>query len=598
MKKRKKIWIPIVSVLLVAAVGGGLALYFTQRPKAAVGVYDINQLSVMNYWGDEKTSSGSVSTDQLQTVYLSATQEVTEIHVQEGQKVTKGTTLLTYDTTLSQLSLDRKDLEIQRAKLRLEDAQDQLAEIKKMKPISYSTTTRPTTKPTTRPTTKPASQVPSEELGERRFLDLGGAGTAGDPKVLWVRQSQTFDDALIAEILDGAESLYTILEVRQNDRAAGTLLSRTGVYFQAVQETVGAASATTTAAEGGSYGVHLLSEVTTAPSDAPTDEPSSEPSTDPSEEPTQPPTEEPTEPDPPPTTEPVPPTTPSEPALVTRYVFTFFQVSQKQEDDEDDDAGSDISSGSGSSVDMNSGYTANEIAQMRSDKEAEIKDLQFSIKMAEAEYKIMKKEFDNGEVKSEVDGYVVSVQTPEEALANNEPVVKVSGGGGFFIQGSVGELNRNEIEIGQTVQVMSYNTGESFEGTITAVGDYPLTGTWYSGDGNATVSYYPFTVTIDESANLEAGTYTQITYSSANAEEDGFYLDSAFIRTEAGKSYVYVQNDEGLLEKREVQTGPTLWGSYIKVYSGVSTDSYIAFPYGVEEGAPTELKDLSDLYNY
>ena len=61
MKKRKKIWIPIVSVLLVAAVGGGLALYFTQRPKAAVGVYDINQLSVMNYWGDEKTSSGSVS---------------------------------------------------------------------------------------------------------------------------------------------------------------------------------------------------------------------------------------------------------------------------------------------------------------------------------------------------------------------------------------------------------------------------------------------------------------------------------------------------------------------------------------------------------
>lgn len=51
MKKRKKIWIPIVSVLLVAAVGGGLALYFTQRPKAAVGVYDINQLSVMNYWG-------------------------------------------------------------------------------------------------------------------------------------------------------------------------------------------------------------------------------------------------------------------------------------------------------------------------------------------------------------------------------------------------------------------------------------------------------------------------------------------------------------------------------------------------------------------
>ena len=75
---------------------------------------------------------------------------------------------------------------------------------------------------------------------------------------------------------------------------------------------------------------------------------------------------------------------------------------------------------------MNSGYTSNEIAQMRSDKEAEIKQLEFDIKMAEAEYKIMKKEFDNGEVKSEIDGYVVSVLTPEEALANKEPVVKVS----------------------------------------------------------------------------------------------------------------------------------------------------------------------------
>ena len=65
---------------------------------------------------------------------------------------------------------------------------------------------------------------------------------------------------------------------------------------------------------------------------------------------------------------------------------------------------------------MNSGYTSNEIAQMRSDKEAEIKQLEFDIKMAEAEYKIMKKEFDNGEVKSEIDGYVVSRSHPGGGL--------------------------------------------------------------------------------------------------------------------------------------------------------------------------------------
>ena len=34
-------------------------------------------------------------------------------------------------------------------------------------------------------------------------------------------------------------------------------------------------------------------------------------------------------------------------------------------------------------------------------------------------------------------------------------------------------------------------------------------------------------------------------------------------------------------------------------YSGMEMGEYVAFPYGVKEGAPTEVKNLSDLYqNY
>lgn len=623
MKKQKKIWIPIVSVLLVIALGSGLAVYFTRKPGKTVSVYDINDMTI-DYWGDNQTTSGPVTSDKLQTVFLSATQEVTKVNVQEGQKVTKGTTLLTYDTTLSQLSLDRKDLEIQKTKLRLEDAKDQLADIKKMKPISYSnnSSTKPTTKPT-QTTTKPGTDKPSEELGEKSFLPLGGTGTSGDPRVLWVRQSQVFDDKFIAEILDGSQSMYTILEVRKGDKAAGTLVSRTGVYFEMKTETLTGSTpaATATAAlqqEAESYGVHLLTDVAPDPSGDPREEPSSEPGTDPGTEPSTDPSTEPstepstdpsTEPSTDPSTDPTDSTEPSEPddpkpVTVIRYSFTFFQVSQTSGSTSTGTASSGSSStgsssSSGTGVNMNSGYTSNEIAQMRSDKEAEIKELQFAIKMAEAEYKIMKKEFDNGEVKSEVDGYVVSVLSPEEALTNNEPIVKVSGGGGFFIQGSVGELSRDDIEIGQTVQIFSWSNGTSCEGTITAIGDYPVNSYSWSSENNPTVSYYPFTVSIDESANLEAGSYAEITYGSSNREENGFYLDAAFIRTENGRSYVYVQNEEGLLEKRELQTGPTLWGGeYVKVYSGVDQSAYIAFPYGVEEGAPTEIGDLSDLYNY
>ena len=112
------------------------------------------------------------------------------------------------------------------------------------------------------------------------------------------------------------------------------------------------------------------------------------------------------------------------------------------------------------------------------------------------------------------------------------------------------------------------------------------------------MSYYPFTVAVDESQNLEAGTYVQVSYGSTTEVDNGFYLQSAFIRTEEGKSYVYVQGAEGTLEKREVKTGPSLWGSYTKIYSGMDQGDYIAFPYGVKEGAPTEVQNLSDLYQY
>lgn len=161
----------------------------------------------------------------------------------------------------------------------------------------------------------------------------------------------------------------------------------------------------------------------------------------------------------------------------------------------------------------------------------------------------------------------------------------------------MGELDRDELEIGQTVQIVSWNTGVNCEGTISAIGDYPSTDSYYRGEGNPTVSYYPVTISVDESENLEAGSYVQVTYASAAAEDNGFYLNSAFIRTEEGKSYVYVQGAEGKLEKREITTGPTLWVR--QDYSGMEMGEYVAFPYGVKEGAPTEVKNLSDLYqNY
>ena len=104
-------------------------------------------------------------------------------------------------------------------------------------------------------------------------------------------------------------------------------------------------------------------------------------------------------------------------------------------------------------IDYGSGYTAAQLAEMRSEQEKKIKQLQFDIKMADAEYKIMLTEVSDGNVYSEIDGEVVSVLTEEEAKLQQQPIVKVSGGGGFYVEGSVSELEKDNLIIGQEVTI-------------------------------------------------------------------------------------------------------------------------------------------------
>ena len=63
---------------------------------------------------------------------------------------------------------------------------------------------------------------------------------------------------------------------------------------------------------------------------------------------------------------------------------------------------------------------------------------------------------------------------------------------------------------------------------------------------------------------------------------------------------MYVQGENGRLEKRAVTVGKSLWGSYKQIISGVTADDLIAFPYGknIREGAPTVESDISALYEY
>ena len=598
MKKqnKKKTIITVTAVVLVVVIGLGVWFGVSRGRSEPVKVFAFNYVGMTEYWGDSQESYGPVSTDKIQTVFLSSTQTVTEMKVAQGDMVKKGDVLMTFDTTLSDLQLERKRLEVEKLKLDLETAQKKLKDIQNMKPMSIVT---------------PDDSDDSEDDDSGKGVKLSGSyqlSTNSD------YDGSMAEKALICWLNTAAAVDNGILEAAR--QKAEEYQNKNYVPDPTEEPTVETTEETT----------ETTTETTESPSEKPSETPNppenpgegssgGNPGGEDGENSSASAAENPDE---------KPTITVSDYYMVFKvtegnmslgnrltwqglhiyrqgggFVFKFFDASVVPDhsiitDDPDSTDPTDPDM-----PDPGSGYTAAQLAQMRSEQEKKIKELGFKIKVAEADYKIKQAEMSDGNIYADFDGKVVSVLTEEEAKTQNQPVLKVSGGGGFYIQGSVSELEKDKMQIGQEVTVNDWNTGMTYTGKIVSMGDFPTNSDGWNGSGNPNVSYYPFTVFVDETADLQAGMYVNIQYSSAESE-NGIYLENPFIRTENGQSYVYVQGAGGKLEKRFVTTGKALWGSYTEIRSGLTVDDLIAFPYGknLKEGAPTVESDVSDLYSY
>lgn len=753
-KKKKKLWIPVTAAALAAALGAGI--WFSTQNSEPVNVYPFTNIGMTEFWGDNQESYGPVTTDKIQTIFLSDTQTVTEVAVKDGDEVKKGDLLFSFDTTLDGLALERKRLEVEKVKLQIKLAGERLEETYEMVPYNP-------------PGMKEEEPDLGEELKDKLYQISENAVYDGSKQELalicWLQEGTVINDAILQDLYETALKYQTENaqkpkpeEDKQEDSSASALPDlledSTGGEEQETEETYTVPGFFTCNGETvtpddmavGRDGYTIRSSYThqnktywlesavrksdkTVLKDLKIEAyPQTEAEqadweakwsqgvevkymrrvsiagsrlkdgafaaleTDQAvqleigEEAVL--TFRPQMQNPPEGTKLEFAVSPADDLLkathdgdlliltgspdkltgqpiaytvTARYSFVdnydtnraveetfafnlsvvpgeevkkgeFYVVFKVTEENflkgvpviwqgakvtvyEDGSFGMTPFDASMledhtlpppeeieielPTIDPNGIYTAEEILEMQKELNITIKEQKKKLKMVEAEYLIMEKELGDGNVYAEIDGKVVSLLTEEESRQQQQPLMKVSGGGGFYVEGSVSELEKDKLKPGQEVTINDWYSGGVYTGEVVSVGDFPSDSDNWNGMGNPTASYYPFLAFVDETADLQAGSYVSMTYSTASAEQ-GIYLEKAFVRSEKGEHWIYVRGADGRLEKRNVRVGKVLWGSYYEILSPLGEEDFLAFPYGkqVKEGAPTVESDLSTLYTY
>lgn len=561
-KLKKGIIIAACAVGVCGAVWGGLTIARNAQ-RSDVKVYSVNDFCMTDYWGDTSSTSGMVTTDKIQKVFLSSSQTVNKVWVAEGDSVHKGDKLISYDSTLTQASVEQAKIDYDRQNENLTTAKNELEYLKKAK--NKETLKQELDKLTAEldALKKKYDEDPSHpydgdapvtegKMDYKKTMTVKGADgsdqTVNIQYYSWLSTSR-LNDSKVEEILTNLATLradkdhpsvdtYVVLVQRYEDKVGGYVDNMVGL---------------------------VITETYTAGDD---------------------------------TAVPAVPESRSVSFSVRSDLPEFEDTERKYDDAAIKRLQQKINL---ANMYLENSMEQKDLAKAIVDKAQEVKEKEVNLRLAKLSLDKKTKELGDGNVYAEFDGTVKAVRNADEAYNNSEAVIELSGGGGYYVTGTLSEMELGSVKVGDTVSISSWMTGAACEGTIVSIDDYPTTSGNSWGDGNRNVSYYPFKVFVEEDASLQANDYVDIQYQKAGTQEQGssLYLQSWFIRTDNGKSYVMARNEDGRLEQRWVQTGRDLWGSYTQIRGGLTTDDYLAFPYGrdVVEGARTVEAAADELYN-
>ena len=241
------------------------------------------------------------------------------------------------------------------------------------------------------------------------------------------------------------------------------------------------------------------------------------------------------------------------------------------------------------SQDIPSGYTEIELAKAIRDKKQELKTLDLDLRKAQLSLSENKALLNDGVIRAKRNGVVRNVKKASDSLQDGNTFLEVAGGQGAYIKGNISELMLDQVKVGDTISAYCWTNGETFDAKIQSIDTVPSSSSNYNGSGNPNVSYYGFEAYAKEASKIQAGEYLELTFNSNTDTTSSIWLSKAYVKQEGNKYYV-LKDNHGRLKKQYVTVGKIVWGDTMEIKDGLSDTDYIAFAYSknAKEGVKTQ----------
>ena len=581
MKPSIKKGIIITSVCAFALVG----IKFYLSSSNTIEVHSVSSLNT-GYWDNPATSTGLVSNSDTQSVLYDSSKTITQVFVKEGQQVSVGDPLLSYDLTTLQSAVNTSQLEVEKAQNAISLANHELKKLLNTTPIPDETPEPDIPDPTP----APLPDIPNPDgnglypyilslsQAEKNFTDykIYYANTESEvpekgPKEdanIWKedRVKKTSDQTCWYWIeytyTDGSNNVYDTKDVVEyySDKQKiptediSTVGTKKNPYVFKLSEDQGFVYGKLFL-DNTNLNAYLRFDLYTNDGD-----------------------------------------------LDSSWLVRCDKFAAKQSMNAGDmysvlshtkEEQKYIEVEQNSSQENTSGYTEIELAKAIRDKKQELKALDLDLRKAKLTLNENKALLNDGVVRAKRSGIVRNVKDLSNPPQDGSAFLEVATGQGTYIKGSISELMLNQVKVGDTISAYCWTNGETFDAKIQSIDTVPSSSSNYNGSGNPNVSYYGFEAYAKDASNIALGEYLELTFNSNTDTTSSIWLSKAYVKQEGNKYYVLKEN-HGRLKKQYVTVGKIVWGDTVEIKEGLSDTDYIAFAYSKNAKEGTKTKNMSE----